>query len=409
MLLHRMKRGLTAALILALTLTLGVPALAADPLAGGGYAQVAISAGDSDSPTLDLDLALYRRNSANAFTKVESMDYVTPVNRLTKDFTFNLTPQAQSVSLTVDYLTDLNGDGVYELLSGQDRPVGDVLSADGVLVSASAGVSSQLTQGRTYTVTGGDLLERGQAAIQDRTTPGSVSYLADLSGSGSQADSILYMLTITYQSSSDNKKYEQCYYLRLYDQLPAPSAADYRDISPDAWYYDAVDYVVSRGLLTGSARSTFSPNQSLSRAMLAQILFNLAGQPDSTISHYTDVPQEHWSFAAVSWASSQQLMTGTSAELFSPDKSLSRQEMALTLFLYAQSQGISTDQRADLSVYADQDGIAGWARSALEWAVAEGLLAGRTSGGSTILAPSGAVTRAEFAAVLQTLCQNVLA
>ena len=59
MLLH-MKRGLTAALILTLTLTLGVPALAADPLAGGGFAQVAISAKNSDSPTLDLELALQR-------------------------------------------------------------------------------------------------------------------------------------------------------------------------------------------------------------------------------------------------------------------------------------------------------------------------------------------------------------
>lgn len=91
MLLH-LKRGLTAALILALTLTLGVPALAADPLASGGFVKVAISAKNSDSPTLDLDLALYRRNSSNAFTKVESMDYVTPVNRLTKDMTFKLTP-----------------------------------------------------------------------------------------------------------------------------------------------------------------------------------------------------------------------------------------------------------------------------------------------------------------------------
>ena len=169
MLLH-MKRGLTAALILTLTLTLGVPALAADPLAGGGFAQVAISAKNSDSPTLDLDLALYRRNSSNAFTKVESMDYVTPVNRLTKDMTFILTPQAKQVTLTVDYLTDLNGDGVYELLSGQDRPVGDVLSADGTLTSASSGVSTQLTQGRTYSITGNALLARGQAAIQDRTT-----------------------------------------------------------------------------------------------------------------------------------------------------------------------------------------------------------------------------------------------
>lgn len=405
--LQHMKRGLAAALILTLTLTLGVPALAADPLAGGGFAQVAISATGSDSPTLDLDLALYRRGNTNTFAKVEDMNYVTPVNRLTKDVTFQVTPQAPQVTLTIDYLTDLNGDGVYELLSGQDNPVGDVLTADGILTSASSGVSTQLTQGRTYTLTGDDLLIRGQAAAKDRTTAGSASYLAGLSGD--QTDSTLYMITISYQSPSDGGKYEQCYYLALYDQLPAPAASDFRDIPENAWYYNAVDYVVSRGLLSGSARSTFSPDQPLTRAMLAQTLFNLAGQPDSNISHYDDVPVDHWSYAAVSWASSEELMTGPSPKRFAPDLMLSRQEMALTLMLYVQKSGISTDQRADLSGYADQTSVASWAVAGMEWAVAEGLLAGRTAGGVTTLDPSSAVTRAEFAAVLQTLYEKVLA
>lgn len=405
--LQHMKRGLAAALILTLTLTLGVPALAADPLAGGGFAQVTISATGSDSPTLDLDLALYRRNSSNAFAKVENMNDVTPVNRLTKDVTFQVTPKAPQVTLTIDYLTDLNGDGVYELLSGQDNPVGDVLTTNGVLTSASGGVSAQLTQGRTYTLTGEDLLIRGQAAAKNRTTAGSTSYLAGLSGDNT--DSTLYMITISYQSPSDGGKYEQCYYLALYDQLPAPAASDFRDIPENAWYYNAVDYVVSRGLLSGSARSTFSPDQPLTRAMLAQTLFNLAGQPDSNISHYDDVPVDHWSYAAVSWASSQELMTGPSPKRFAPDLMLSRQEMALTLMLYVQKSGISTDRRADLSGYADQSSVASWAVAGMEWAVAEGLLAGRTAGGVTTLDPSSAVTRAEFAAVLQTLCEKVLA
>lgn len=200
MLLH-MKRGLTAALILTLTLTLGVPALAADPLAGGGFAQVAISAKNSDSPTLDLDLALYRRNSSNAFTKVESMDYVTPVNRLTKDMTFNLTPQAKQVTLTVDYLTDLNGDGLYELLSSQEAPVCDVLTSSGVLTAASSGVSTALTAGKTYTLTAGSLLKRGQAALQDRTASGSASHLSGMTGGQTAADSILYMITVNYHSA----------------------------------------------------------------------------------------------------------------------------------------------------------------------------------------------------------------
>ena len=102
-------------------------------------------------------------------------------------------------------------------------------------------------------------------------------------------------------------------------------------------------------------------------------------------------------------------MAGTSPKQFAPDQSLTRQEMALTLFLYAQSQKISTSQRADLSVYADEDKVADWARTSMEWAVSEGLLAGRTVGGKTVLDPTGNVTRAEFAAVLKTLCQDVLA
>lgn len=402
------RRGLSAAVLLTMTLSLALPASAADPLASGGFAEVLISAQDTDVPQTTLQLSLYERDKEGHFQAVDTLDFDTPVNRVTKDAEFHLIPQTSQVTLTVDYLTDLNGDGVYELLSGQDRPVGDVLSADGTLTSASSGVSTQLTQGRTYSITGNALLARGQAAIQDRTTAGSVSYLADLSSTTSQADSILYMLTIAYQSPSDNKKYEQCYYVHLYDQLPAPAASDFRDIAPNAWYYDAVDYVVSHGLLTGSTRSTFSPDQQLSRAMLAQTLYNISGQPDSTISHYDDVPQTHWSYNAVSWATSQQLMAGTSPKQFAPDRSLTRQEMAQTLFLYVKKCGVSTSQRADLSGYADEGDVADWARTAMEWAVAEGILAGRTVGGKTVLDPAGSVTRAEFSAVLQTLCEDVL-
>lgn len=392
------KRGLAAALIIALTLTMGLPALAS-----GSFAQVLISAEDTDFPTLDLDLSLYRRSQSNTFSKVEDLDFVTPVNRVTKDVQFHLTPETQQVTLTVDYLTDLNGDGVYELLSGQDNPVGDVLSASGALTSASSGVSTQLTQGHIYTITGQMLLERGQAVLQDRTTPGSSSYLAGLTGSAGSADSILYMITV-----SDGSQ-ELCYYLRLYDQIPAPSAADFLDVPAGAWYYDAVDYVVSHGLLSGSARSTFSPNQKLTRAMLAQTLYNLAGQPNSTLSHYTDVSQGDWCYSAVSWTSNQKIMTGTSDRRFSPNQTLTRQELALTLFLYTQNAGLSTSQRADLGGYADQAKVASWARDAMEWAVARGLLTGRSSGGVQTLDPTGSVTRAEVAAVLQTLCEDVLA
>ena len=193
---------------------------------------------------------------------------------------------------------------------------------------------------------------------------------------------------------------------RLY--VPAPSAADYQDVPPGAWYYGAVDYVVSQGLLSGSSRSRFSPEQPLTRAMLAQVLFQLAGQPDGGLTHFVDVPDTAWCYSAVSWAVSRDIMSGVDGETFAPERPPTRQELAFTLFRYAKEAGLDTKVRADLTPYSDAGQVAGWAREAVEWAVAQGLLAGRSTGSTQTLAPLGTVTRAEFSAVLKTLCETVL-
>ena len=402
------KRRLSAVAALVLALTMAVPAAAADSLAAGGFAEVLISAQETDMPEESLHLALYQRGASGAFQQGDTLDFTTPVNRCTNDMQLHLTPQAQQVTLSVDYLTDLDGNGVYELLDGQSSPVYDVMVSSGALTSASSGVSTALTVGSTYTLTADTLLSRGEAAIRDRTTSGSASYLSGLTAVNTQPESIIYMVTVTYHSDSDGTDYDLCYYLRLYDQLPAPSAADYQDVSPDAWYYDAVNYAVSNGYLSGTSRSQFSPEGPLTRAMLAQILYQVAGQPDNGTSHYTDVPDDAWCYAAVSWVSANGIMDG-SGGLFDPERAPARQELAVALYRFAQSTGLSTSGRGDLSVYDDAAQVAPWARAGMEWAVYEGLLAGRTSsGGVSLLSPGEPVTRAEFAAVLQTLCQSVL-
>lgn len=123
-----------------------------------------ISAQDTDVPQTTLQLSLYERNKDGRFQAVDTLDFDTPVNRVTKDAEFHLIPQTAQVTLTVDYLTDLNGDGLYELLSSQEAPVCDVLTSSGVLTAASSGVSTTLTAGTTYTLTAASLLKRGQAA-----------------------------------------------------------------------------------------------------------------------------------------------------------------------------------------------------------------------------------------------------
>lgn len=405
--LHLWKRGLSAAAALALVLTMALPASAADPLSSGGFAQVLISAEDTDIPDESLQLALYQQSSSGTYQYQSNLDFTTPVNRVTKDVELHLTPQTQQVTLQVDYLTDLDGNGVYELLSGQTAPASDRLAASGALVASTSGVSTALTQGVTYTLTAETLLERGRAAITDRTTNGSASYLSGLTITNTEPESILYMVTVTYHSNSDNADYELCYYLRLYDQLPAPSAADYQDVAADAWYYDAVDYAVSHEYLSGTTRTQFSPEAPLTRAMLVQILYQVAGQPESGISHYSDVPDDSWCYAAVSWASSNGILTG-SGSTFDPERAPARQALAAALYRFAQYSKLDTSPRADLSSYADADQVASWARAGMEWSVSVGLLAGHSSGDEMLLSPSETVTRAEFSAVLRTLCESVL-
>ena len=251
------RRGLSAAVLLTMTLSLALPASAADPLASGGFAEVLISAQDTDVPQTTLQLSLYERDKEGHFQAVDTLDFDTPVNRVTKDAEFHLIPQTSQVTLTVDYLTDLNGDGLYELLSSQEAPVCDVLTSSGVLTAASSGVSTALTAGKTYTLTAGSLLKRGQAALQDRTASGSASHLSGMTGGQTAADSILYMITVNYHSARDNADYELCYYLNLFDQLPAPSAADYQDVPPGAWYYGAVDMWSPRACSPAPAEAAF--------------------------------------------------------------------------------------------------------------------------------------------------------
>ena len=174
-----------------------------------------------------------------------------------------------------------------------------------------------------------------------------------------------------------------------------------------AWYYDAVDYAVSHEYLSGTTRTQFSPEAPLTRAMLVQILYQVAGQPESGISHYSDVPDDSWCYAAVSWASSNGILTG-SGSTFDPERAPARQELAAALYRFAQYSKLDTSPRTDLSSYADADQVASWARAGMEWSVSVSLLAGHSSGDEMLLSPSETVTRAEFSAVLRTLCESVL-
>ena len=172
----------------------------------------------------------------------------------------------------------------------------------------------------------------------------------------------------------------------------------FADVTDSAWYANAVRYVYENGIMSGTSDTQFMPNATLTRAMLAQILYAMEDAPASGSGSFADVSDGAWYAGAVNWAASAGIVSGVGDGRFAPEQSISREQFALILYRYAQYKQMEIGGSADLSGYADQDGISSWAREALSWAVGQGLLSGKGGG---ILDPGGSATRAEVAQILQ--------
>ena len=176
---------------------------------------------------------------------------------------------------------------------------------------------------------------------------------------------------------------------------------DFQDVVPGEWYYPHVRKVLAKGLFSGTSEQNFSPDAAVTRGMLVQVLYNLAGQPDVKVTDaFEDVPANAWCSKAVSWAVSKNFVSGLNEDLFAPNQQLSRQDMASILWRYA-GQPAAT---AYLGVYSDADEIVPYAKKALSWATRNYLMQG--TGG--FLRPAATATRAELAAVLSMALEKDL-
>lgn len=166
------------------------------------------------------------------------------------------------------------------------------------------------------------------------------------------------------------------------------------DVPQTSWFADAVKYVSENKLMNGTSTTAFSPNENMSRAMLATVLYRMSGETAEADSSFGDVSSSAYYAAAVNWASSKGIVNGTGADAFSPDASITREQLAAMLYRYAAEPSVS----ADLSAYTDAVSISPYAEKAVEWCVAKGILSGKSA---TRLAPQDTATRAECAAMLQ--------
>ena len=180
------------------------------------------------------------------------------------------------------------------------------------------------------------------------------------------------------------------------------------DVPEGAWYYDGMKFVYENGLMAGTSSNTFSPDVTTTRGMLVTILWRLAGSPniEDEIWGYPfkDVDANAYYATAVYWARMNGIVAGYSDELFGPNDTITREQMATILYRYAQHKGYDTTAKADLSKYTDAAQIGPWATEAIRWANAEGLVNGTST---TTLTPKGSATRAQVAVILTRFCEKV--
>ncbi len=190
----------------------------------------------------------------------------------------------------------------------------------------------------------------------------------------------------------------------LYDYIDATMVTEdglkqvfvnpYKDVSSDAWYYDAVMWASENGLMNGMTTKTFEPDTTTTRAMLVTTLYREAGSPAvSGTSGFSDVPSNAWFADAINWAAKEGIVTGYDENTFGPDDPLTREQLVTILYRYAGSPNTA----GSLSQFSDAKDVSDYAADAMCWAIENGIIEGRTDG---TLDPQGEATRAELATIL---------
>ena len=175
----------------------------------------------------------------------------------------------------------------------------------------------------------------------------------------------------------------------------------FSDVPAANWASEAVTFAAARELFSGTSETTFSPDETMSRAMLATVLYRLEGQPEQTAaSAYSDVSSDAWYADSVAWAVENGIASGYGDGQFGPNDSVTREQFVVMLWRYVGSPKAS---RRDLE-FADADRVSDYAQEALCWAVENGVLNGNDSGQ---LVPGGTATRAEAAQMLKDFMENI--
>lgn len=188
------------------------------------------------------------------------------------------------------------------------------------------------------------------------------------------------------------------------DEIPVV-VNPFADVKESDWFYNDVMYVYSKGIMSGTGEKTFEPNTTTNRAMFVAVAWRLEHMPaPENEASFTDVEKGTWYTDAVAWAYENGVASGFGDGTFGPNESITREQLAVFLYKYAQYKGYDLTITGNIDSFSDKDSVSSWAKNAVTWAVQNKIIAGKDG---NKLDPKGHATRAEFAAIVHRFLEKM--
>ena len=188
------------------------------------------------------------------------------------------------------------------------------------------------------------------------------------------------------------------------DENPDIVVNPFTDVSEKDWFYNDAMFVYKNGLMLGTSKTLFSPHGTVTRGMMATILWRMEGSlaPKGENS-FTDVEAGRWYADAITWTTENGIFAGYSKDKFGPDDPITREQLTAIFYRYADYKGYKLTVTENLDKFEDADKITDYAKMVMQWAVGNGLIKGKSE---NLLDPQGTATRAEISAMLHRFIEK---